>query len=302
MSLIFDIKRFAINDGPGVRTTIFMKGCPLRCVWCHNPEGWTDKKQKLYNKKKCIGCQTCVEVCPQGALKLTSDGIRPTGKECLLCGKCTDECPTLALEMSGREYKMDELMAEIEKERQVMEDSEGGVTICGGEPLMHPDYTLDVLKELGKRGFHRAVDTTLYVEPMVVKAIERESELFLVDLKHMDSDIHKKYTAVPNDIILSNIRMIAKDGAEYWIRIPLIEGVNADEENIRKSAEFLSSLPKHPQIVNLLPYHDIGKGKHSRLGTEYNPKSIQMSTPSVEWQQHCLDIFHSHGLEAKIGG
>ena len=162
MALIFDIKRFAINDGPGIRTTLFIKGCPLRCVWCHNPEGWTDKQQKLYNKKKCIGCRTCVELCPQGALQLTSQGIEATDSACLLCGTCTDNCPTLALQMSGKEWTMDELMKQVEKERQVMQDSGGGVTLCGGDPLMHPAYTLELLMELGRRGFHRAVDTTLY--------------------------------------------------------------------------------------------------------------------------------------------
>ena len=266
MALIFDIKRFAINDGPGIRTTLFMKGCPLRCVWCHNPEGFDEKPVKMYTKKKCIGCKTCVEVCPQKNLVLTTEGIKDLG-HCTACGKCTNECPTLALEMAGKEWKMEDLMAEVEKERQVMEESGGGVTICGGEPLMHTDYLCEVLNELGKRGFHRTVDTTLFASPEKVKKVAERCELFLVDLKLMDSAKHRFYTQVGNEQILSNIRLLSEIGHPFWIRIPFIAGVNADEENLTASAEFLATLPTKPQMVNLLVYHDVGIGKHARLGT-----------------------------------
>jgi pyruvate formate lyase activating enzyme len=301
MGLIFDIKRFAVNDGPGIRTTLFLKGCPLRCVWCHNPEGLSTKPVKLYTKKKCIGCQSCVEICPEHNLRLTPDGIKDLG-HCVTCGKCTDECPTLALQMAGKEWNMDDLMTIVEKERQVMEESGGGVTLCGGEPLMQAEYALELLEELKRRHFHTTLDTTLFAPESVVRKVIPLTDLFLVDLKHMDSEKHKFYTHVPNEQIHQNIKLISEAGARFWIRIPLIVGVNADDENLVKSAKFLANLPNTPEWVNLLVYHDIGIGKHVRLGSEYNPENISMEPPSEQVQQHALDIFKEHGLNVKIGG
>ena len=302
MALIFDIKRYALHDGPGIRTTLFLKGCPLRCAWCHNPESWSPKPQKLYKKSKCIGCGSCVAACSQDAIELTPDGVVPTENRCLLCGKCTDACPAAALEMSGRVWPMDELMAEVEKERGVMADSGGGVTLCGGEPLMDPDYALELLRELGRRGFHRAVDTSLFVRPELIPEVARECELFLVDLKTMDSEVHRKYTGVPNEQILSNIRLLSGLDARYFIRIPLIRKVNADRVNLEATARFLTSLPTPPEEVDLLPYHDIGKGKHERMWSVYNPLGYAFSAPSQKEQEAAAELFRAHGLKVQIGG
>ncbi len=302
MNLLFDIKRYALHDGPGIRTTLFLKGCPLRCVWCHNPESWSPGKQRLYKAVKCIGCSSCVEACPEGALQLTPEGIRPTGRPCILCGACADACPALAMEICGREWPLDELMAEVEKERGVMTDSGGGVTLSGGEPLMQPSYALELLEELGRRGFHRAVDTTLFAAPDVVRSVAAACDLFLVDLKVMDSERHRRYTGVPNELILDNLRLISSLGKHFWIRIPLISEVNATEENIAATADFLSSLDRMPDEVDLLPYHDIGKGKHERMGTVYNPDGLPLSTPSKEDQARCVRQLEAAGLKVKIGG
>ncbi len=300
--LTFDIKRYAINDGPGIRITLFMKGCPLACVWCHNPEGISPRKQRMYTRKKCIGCGACVAVCPQGALTMANGGVTVDAGRCDACGRCADVCPSLATEMSGQELPVEYLMGEIEKETVFMDRSEGGVTFCGGEPLLYPAVLMELLRRCGRLGIHRAVDTTLFASSGRVEEVMTETDLFLVDLKHMDSERHRRYCGVPNERILLNIRLLAEAGKPFIIRIPLIEGVNADEENLEQTARFLSALPWKEKNVHLLPYHDIGKGKHEKLGTVYNPDAYPMSPPSETTLVKWLDTLTACGLAARIGG
>lgn len=230
------------------------------------------------------------------------EGIITDKQKCVLCGRCAEECPAMAIEISGTEYTAEYLMHEIEKEIPFMDQSGGGVTFCGGEPLLHPEFLIDILKRCGQQGIHRAVDTTLLARKETVDEVMRNCELLLIDLKSMDSTVHQTFCDVPNELILENIRRVAEADFPYYIRIPLIEGVNADEKNIKLSAEFLASLPRHPEIINLLPYHDIGKGKHAKLGSIYNPKGYKMQTPSEEVQQQCIQILTDYGLKATIGG
>lgn len=288
--LLFDIKRFALHDGPGIRTTIFMKGCPLHCVWCHNPEGISPEPTRLFTESKCIHC-----------------GLHERGG--------AEACPTLALQIAGKEWTMEEIMRVVEKERKVMEDSDGGITICGGEPLMHPNELKSLLIELGRRGFHRTVDTTLYASWQTIESIIPHTDLFLVDIKHMDSDLHRKYTGVGNELILENIQRLCQhklSGGKYDIlfRLPLIEGVNADDENIKNTALFLksqsspSTLP-FPIInfhfpITLLPYHDSAKAKHARMGTLYNPEGITMKTPSAELLEHVRQLFAQYDISVTV--
>jgi len=298
--LIFDIKKYAINDGPGIRITLFFKGCPLSCQWCHNPESINAHAQKMYTASKCIGAVKCIEICPNDALRLTRDGIVTDAEKCTLCGKCAEVCPTKAIEMSGREYNTKELMRIIERETAFFDHSEGGVTFSGGEPLMHHEKLIELLDRCGERDIHRVVDTTLFAKTELVLEVAKRTELFLVDLKAWDSDVHRKYTGVPNAQILKNIRVLAENGIDFIIRIPFIDGVNADEETVKKEAEFLSSLPWARKEVNLLPYHDIAKGKHQKLGTSYEPDDL--AAPSDESIDLAQQIFAEHGIRATVGG
>lgn len=302
MCLVFDIKRYAIHDGPGIRTTIFLKGCPLSCVWCHNPEGISAKKQQMYTRKKCIGCATCVDHCPRQALTLTPDGVLTHQAACDLCGLCAAVCPTKAMELSGKEYTVDQLMHEIEKEMLFMDKSGGGVTFSGGEPLMHPKMLLELIARCKSLGIHCAVDTTLYARAEVVREVMKGADLFLVDLKLMDSSQHRLYCGVPNERILSNIQLIAEAGQDFIVRMPLIEGVNADDEHIGKSVRFLASLPWRKKQVDLLPYHEIAKGKQAKLGTVYNPTHLPMHPPTEEKLQAIAALFRQNGIEVLIGG
>ncbi|MHC1689733.1 MAG: glycyl-radical enzyme activating protein [Bacteroidales bacterium] len=300
MSYIFDIKRYSINDGPGIRLTVFFKGCPLSCIWCHNPEGIDKGQNKLYNKQKCLNCLSCVNICPQTALAMMSDEISTDMSLCTGCGKCAETCPTKALEMSGKEMSTNEIMKIIEKEIIIFDQSRGGVTFCGGEPLYNKEALIELLDRCRKLSIHTTVDTSLHANPEIVKEVAGKCDLLLIDIKHMDSGLHYKYTGVKNEFILSNIKMVAGMGVPYIIRIPLIEGVNADEKNMADTARFISSLPGKMPKVEFLPYHDIAKGKHTKLGSVYNPNNVHMEKPSEEVIDKCVKIFKSTGVEAIV--
>jgi pyruvate formate lyase activating enzyme len=280
--------------------TVFLKGCPLSCVWCHNPESQSAEVQLMYTQNKCIKCGLCVHVCAQNACTLTDDGVLTDSALCLLCSACVGVCPTTARELSGKLLSVEEIMTVVEKEFVFFEQSGGGVTFSGGEPLLHADFLIQLLDACGKMGIHRAVDTAGLADPAIILEVAKRTDLFLYDLKIMDPDTHLKYTGVPNERILGNLQMLAKAGANIAIRIPLIKNINDDNDNIIQTAVFIASLEGTKKSINLLPYHNIAIGKYKKMSTNYD--AGEMSAPSAERQQEIITIFKDHGLAAAIGG
>ncbi|CAB1083305.1 Pyruvate formate-lyase activating enzyme (EC [Olavius algarvensis Delta 1 endosymbiont] len=244
---IFDIKKYAIHDGPGIRTTIFFKGCPLSCTWCHNPEGIAGASQRLYRRVRCIGCLECAAVCPEKAIAAGTRGPDWNASDCVFCGTCADICPADSVELIGKTMSVDEVMAEIAKDAVFYDTSRGGVTISGGEPLMQPAFLMDLLEACGKMGFHRTVDTSGYADRQVLLETASRTDLFLYDLKHMDPAKHAGFTGVSNERILANLEFLSRREVAIIIRFPVIPGLNSDEKNIDQTGAFVASLPGgHP--------------------------------------------------------
>ena len=299
--LIFDIKRYSINDGPGIRITVFFKGCPMACTWCHNPESQSPDLQKFYSSSNCIGCGKCIEKCPPEALRFDkAQSVVTDTRKCTLCGNCAVVCPTGAMEMVGKEESVENIMQTIRQETLIMDTSGGGVTFSGGEPLMHPDLLLELLIQCGRENIHRAVDTAGLVKIEVLKAVAKHTDLFLYDLKHMDPIIHKRHTGVDNHIILKNLSFLSETGNKIHIRIPLIEGFNADDQNIESTASFITTLPGGIVPVFLLPYHSIASHKYMKMGGSYDPG--ELAEPDIQRINRCMDIFKHHGIPVSMGG
>ncbi len=297
---IFDIKRYAINDGPGIRIVIFLKGCNLNCAWCHNPESISTETERMYAPSKCIKCGTCVIACPEKAITLTLDGIITNAELCNMTGRCPEVCPTKAIEMSGTHISVNEIMNEIEKERVFFDQSGGGVTFSGGEPLLQSQVLIELLDECGKRGIHRAVDTAGLANTEIILAVAKRTDLFLYDLKLMDSEKHREWVGVPNEKILENLKILAEIGVKMIIRIPLIGGVNDDVENMEATARFVAELSGEKKEVNLLPYHKIAQTKYQKLGRP--EEFLLLEEPTKETQLNAIAIFQEYGIKASIGG
>jgi len=299
--IIFDIKRYAIYDGPGIRTTVFFKGCPLRCWWCHNPEGQLRTYEIMYFEYKCIHCHTCVHVCPLKAVTFDENEVQHIDREvCTGCGICAEHCPTRALRLVGREITVEELMDEIEKDVQLYDSSGGGVTFSGGEPLFQPQFLKEALKACKERYIHTALDTSGYALRDVLKSVMPYVDLFLYDLKLADDEEHKKYTGVSNKLIKENLKFLVENGRakDIILRFPVIPGITDTEKNINGLVEFISSL-KGISEIDLLSFHDISE-KFRRLGKQY--KMPTHNAPSEEKLKYIKEKFEEIGLYVKIGG
>lgn len=295
---IFAIKRYAIHDGPNIRTTVFLKGCPLSCWWCHNPEGISPEVEMTYDFSKCIGCRECVSTCQFGALTLENKIISKQEELCTNCYECLEICPALVFETAGYTTSTEELIEEIKKDIPFFDQNGGGVTFSGGEPLLQAQALINLLRECGNLSIHRTVDTSGFAPISTILEVAEHTDLFLIDLKLMDDAAHKKYTGVSNELILQNIRSLAENNTNIIIRIPLIPGINDHKENIESTAEFISSLPGDI-AVEVLPYHSIERSKYNKLHMKYPGKN---TAPSSEKDlQHTIALLNQYGLSAQKG-
>jgi pyruvate formate lyase activating enzyme len=297
--IIFDIKKYAVDDGPGIRTTIFFKGCPLRCVWCHNPESWDSNEEMSFQEEKCIGCARCVEPCPSGAISIVKGKAATQTDKCKLCGCCAALCPTGAKKLIGRQVGVDEIIEQIEKDVIFYDQSGGGVTFSGGEPLMQSDFLCELLEQCKGRRIHTAVDTSCYCQPEVLEKVSRIADMFLCDLKHTETDMHRRFTGVDNTVILENIKQLAAAGKSIMIRMPIIPGFNDSQSNIEATGRFAASLPSLIRI-DILPYYSGGLAKSARLAK--GAKQTKFSSPSDEQMKLIAEKLRKFGLVIKIGG
>jgi pyruvate formate lyase activating enzyme len=261
--MLFNIMRFALHDGPGIRTTVFLKGCPLACPWCHNPESQNPGPELMFAPERCLGCGDCVGACPQGALSWEDGAPRRDPQLCRLCGECCQLCPADARRLTGWRTGVRELLEQVRRDQVFFSESGGGVTFSGGEPLMQPDFLCAALAACRAEGIHTVVDTCGYASRQTVAHVSGHTDLFLFDLKLMDSRRHQELTGVGNDVILENLRLLAGLGKAIIARIPIVPGMNDDEENITATLRFLEAA--RVENVELLPYHGTGREKYRRL-------------------------------------
>lgn len=296
---IFNIEHFAIHDGPGIRTTVFLKGCPLACAWCHNPEGLSGKRQVIRYHEKCIGCGECAENCPQGALKISSNRIAFDAKKCICCGKCANLCCANAIEMVGETMFSKEVADITLKDVTFYDESGGGVTFSGGEPLVQWEFVRECSTLLKEKGIHIAVETSGSVPKEIIKQIAPHIDLFLYDLKHIDSAEHKKYCGRGNEQILDNLQALSRMGKEIVIRMVVIPGVNDDPVYIEKTCDFLEQI-NGVRSISLLPLHKSATQKYKRLDKTFLVSDFNV--PSDEKMESVSKIFKDRGFSVQIVG
>ena len=302
MCLVTNIQKYSIHDGDGIRTSVFFKGCPLKCAWCHNPETQKFQRQILTNREKCTGCMACMQVCPNGAIHMEDGKAVTDFEKCTGCGACVTHCLQNIREVAGKEYTVRELVKELKKDEMFYEESGGGVTLSGGEVMcMDMDYIEELARQLHRQGITVTIDTSGFAPYENFKRILPYTDTFLYDIKAMDNAVHKKWIGADNTLILDNLKKLSADGARIYIRIPTIEGVNADETNMKATIKWLIDEKIKVAQVNLLPYHNTGSSKYGRLECAYQGEAFLV--PSDEKMRQLADLFTAAGFsKVKIGG
>ncbi|MCX8130605.1 MAG: glycyl-radical enzyme activating protein [Clostridia bacterium] len=296
---VFNIQRFSINDGPGIRSTVFLKGCNLRCLWCHNPESLKAAQEILFFEEKCVGCKKCETVCPSHAHYFTGEGNKVFDRsKCNYCGLCIENCMYDALACAAKYMEPGEVMDVLLKDMDYYRNSGGGVTFSGGEPLLQKEFLMEVAEKTKSEGIHNALDTALNVEWEDIEHVLPYINLVLLDLKVMDSTIHKNVTGVGNQRILQNAFKLSQTHVDIIVRIPVIPGINDTDENMGKTAEFLKDF-KNLTRVELLPYHDMGVNKHLTLGNRNKHRVFEI--PSDESIRQLTRCFRKYGIEVISG-
>jgi len=295
--LIFDIQGHSIHDGPGTRTTVFLSGCPMHCAWCANPEGLFRHPVEMHSHSKCVCCGRCIEACPYGAVTMAEAGQPPAQyrRTCDGCRTldCVKACFHDALSVSGREITVDELMRIFQRDRHFW-GSRGGVTFSGGEPLLQQEFMLAILRKCRQSTIHTCVETSAWISPDFFQSVMKYVDWVFVDIKHMDSRVHREMTGVDNDLVLRNIRALAKadwDGFAV-IRVPIIPGQNDDEENIRATARFVRDVEL--EVINILPFHRLGESKYRQLGRKY--EFAEQKPPTEKRMGEIKGLIQDHGL------
>lgn len=301
---VFNIQTYCIHDGPGIRDTIFVKGCPLRCLWCANPESNSSYPELMTYASKCTGCGKCIPLCPKGAISIEPQGdnkfaaVTDRGK-CVNCGACTGACPASAREIAGENKTVREVIDKIKGDKLFFDGSGGGMTISGGEALAHPDFSENLFAAAHAEGIHTAIESSAFAKREVVDRVFRHVDIALLDVKHMDSKTHEKLVGVPNEHILENIRHIHGELAvPVILRVPTIPGLNDSVENLRAVGCFAASLGGDVS-VNLLPYHRLGESKSESLG---RPRNLGLTPPSDNDMDALREIVASYGVAVKVGG
>jgi len=304
-ALVLEIQRMSTEDGPGIRTTVFLKGCCLKCSWCHNPESISPQPQVQWIRSRCIGCETCLEVCPNGALSSEQDGILINRSVCKGCGSCAGECPSNALELLGKKWALDSLVAEVVKDRAYFEKSGGGVTVSGGEPIVQARFVAAFFAGLRKAGIHTALDTCGLCARDVLDSLLSHTSMVLYDIKEIDSDRHRQFTGSPNETILENLIHVSEymrthaHPEQLWIRTPIIPGATARGDNIRGIGEFIAShLGDSVSRWDLCSFNNLCRDKYVRLGLDWPFKNAELLTK--EFMEELAGVARDSGVDPDI--